>query len=118
MFLIVHIFLYPFWTVLISGKCMFHHLTDCYSMEASNQENGDVEVFPFSCSFVRCWYGDAHLHPNCTVFLVPLHFNISNPAYVQPSVQSRAGDISHPCWKQSEHWFIISHIPLILYREE
>ena len=75
-------------------------LSDCNSLETICQKVGAVEVHPISCTSLWCWDGHACIHPYCILLLVSFYVNIPNKAHVQPGVQPRFGNISHPCRKQ------------------
>lgn len=87
----------------------FFSIADCVCLEAGGEENGTVEVHAFHRAIIWCCYGDVYFRSYCSIFVVPVCFNIPNTAYVQPSIQSRPGNLSYSCWKQSKCRSMISH---------
>lgn len=77
---------------------------DCCGLEAFGEEAGIVEIHSVNRPFIRCRNGNAHLHSHSLLLMVPICIDIPNPAHVQPSIQQRPGNLSYPCWKQSQHW--------------
>ena len=118
-------FLFAYVWIELLGSCLLiilvwsHFLfeqshADCLRLEACSEENGTMEVNTINCSFIWCYNGDPDLHPYCVIFMVPIRINISNQAYVQPSIQSRSWDLAYPCWEQPEHRYLITQVLYVM----